>query len=85
MPLEVIFLVICLLGKLPVNARGRRQMITVLTVCLCDGNKYSDLNFQAIKTEELVNLSPSTPVLLICYGPWQGRGPVVRGVEHIQR
>ena len=78
-----ILLVICLLGKHPVNARGRRQMITVLIVGSYDGNQYSD--FQAIKTEELLNLSPSTPVLLIRYGPWQGRGPVVRGVEHIQR
>ena len=60
-------------------------MIMVLIVCLYDGNQYSDFDFQAIKTEELFNLSPSTPVLLICYGPWQGRGPVVRGVEHIQR
>ena len=40
---------------------------------------------QAIKSEELINLLPSSPVLLISYGPWQGRGPVVRGVEHIQR
>ena len=42
-------------------------------------------NLKAIKSEELANLSPSSPVLLIRYGSWQGRGQVVRWMEHIQR